>query len=364
MINKVKKYTSYALIFLTVFMLVGCNNKQYENVKEKDVFDMKIATNIVEKYFNYLELDKYKDAGDMLIGKAKTNTKDITPSDLKLRGHRIVGIMESGGEGNFKIDVMKSNISKPETQILEYVITVIKSGMDYKISNVNSVLMKEVFQSFNQLRLRKENQVDNLLVTSMDGIMGYTYTKGDNGKLVSEIVPKKYFGMCALNYSGDTLAITTRDKNCFLGLIILDDTMQTQGQPTDQEKGSEQSGAGQNAKMIKEKPIGKQLIPCDILKDTTIENMIFSQDDKLLVIQYKKGNDRCIKVFDKENGDQIPTIFEEEYPLGKVDVVFKDFQKDKMRYNVVEKGKEDKGHQYVGEWELDLKNYKISKIKK
>src|SRR3712207_8156322 len=78
-------------------------------------------------------------------------------------GHRIVGIMESGGEGNFKIDVMKSNISKPETQILEYVITVIKNGMDYKISNVNSVLMKEVFQSFNQLRLRKENQVDNLL---------------------------------------------------------------------------------------------------------------------------------------------------------------------------------------------------------
>ncbi|KEI00709.1 hypothetical protein IRP63_13140 [Clostridium botulinum] len=360
-----KKYTSYVVIIFTIFTLVGCSNKQYENVKEKDVFDMKIATNVVEKYFHYLELDKYKDAGDMLIGKAKTDTKDVKPSDLKLRGHRISGIMESGGEGNFKIDVMKSNISKSETQILEYRITVSKSGMEYKISDVNSVLMKEVFQSFDQLRLRKENQVDNVLVTNMDGIMGYTYTKGDNGKLVSEMVPKKHFGICALNYSGDTLAITTTDKNCFLGLVILEDTMQTQGQPTDQEKGGEQGGgAGQSTKMIKEKPIGKQLIPCDILKDTIIENMLFSQNDKLLVIQYKKGNDRCIKVFDKENGDQITTIFEEEYPLSKVDVVFKDFQKDKMRYNVVGKGKEDKSNQYVGEWELDLKNYKISKIKK
>lgn len=359
-----KKYTSYISIILIIFIMGGCANKEYENVKEKDVFNMKMATAVVEEYFHYLEVDKYKEAGDMLVGKAKTNTKDIRATSLKLKGHRISEVTESGGEGDFKIDVMKSNINRPETQVLEYRITVNKSGMDYKISDINSVVVKEVFRNLDQLRLRKENQVDNLLVMDMSGVTGYTYTKSDNGKLTSEMVPKKKFGMCALSYSGDTLAIITQDKDSYVGLVILDDTVQTQGEPEDEDKGGGESAKDKNTKMIKEKPIGKQLITCDLLKDTSIENMIFSKDDKLLAIQYKKGNDICVKVFDKENGECIPISFEEEYPLNKVYVIFKDFDKEKMIYNVVPKDSKDKSNKYTGQWELDLKKYKISKIKK
>src|SRR3712207_299450 len=203
-------------------MCVGCNKKQYENVKEKDVFDMKVATKIVEEYFNYTKADKYDEAAKLLDEKAKTDTKDLKPSNLKIRGHRISEVTESGGEGDFKVDVIKSSVDKPETQVIDYRIKVAKKGVDYKITEVSTSLFKEAFQKKNQIRFRKENNVETLLVTDMDGIPKYGYSKSDSGKLQSELIPKSEFGMCCLSYSGDMLAITTIGDGSFVGIIALD----------------------------------------------------------------------------------------------------------------------------------------------
>ncbi|WP_242845203.1 hypothetical protein [Clostridium novyi] len=358
----IKKYTSYILIFLTIFMCVGCNKNQYENVKEKDVFNMKVATKIVEAYFNYTKSDKYEESAKLLDEKAKTDTKDLKPSKLRIRGYRISEVTESGGEGDFKVDVIKSSVDKPETQVIDYRIKVAKKGLDYKITEVSTSLFKEAFQKKNQIRFRKENNVETLLITDMDGIPKYGYAKSDSGKLQSELIPKNKFGICCLSYSGDMLGITTTGDGSFVGIIDLDDTIQTQTSNKDEGGDSSQNKEGSN--LVKEKPIGKNVLLCDLLKKAKIENMTFSQDDKLLLVQYSKDKDTCIKVFNTESGEPIPTNFESEYPLSKVNVVFREFKKDKMIFSVINKDSKEKDNKYIGEWELNLQSYKISKAKK
>ncbi|EDS77158.1 putative lipoprotein [Clostridium botulinum C str. Eklund] len=364
MIKNIKKYTSYILIFITIFMFVGCNKNQYENVKEKDVFDMKTATKIVESYFNYTQADKYDEAGKLLEEKAKTDTKNLKPSELKIKGYRISEVTESGGEGDFKVDVIKSGLSKPETQLIEYRIKVAKKGMDYKITEVETSLFKEAFQKNNQIRFRRENNVETFLITDMDGIPKYGYAKNDSGKLQSELIPKNNFGICSLSYSGSMLGITTKGDGTFVGILMIDDTIQTQSANKDKEKDGQSSDNKDASNVIKEKPIGKSLLVCDLLKNTNVESIVFSQDDKLLLIQYNKDKNTCIKVFNTESGEPIPTNFEQEYPLSKVNVVFREFKKDKMIFSVISKDSKEKNNQYVREWELDLKSYKISKKKK
>lgn len=360
----IKKYTSYILIFMTIFIFVGCSKNQYENVREKDVFDMKVAAKIVESYFDYTKAEKYEDADKLLDEMAKTDTKGLKPSPLKIRGYRINNVRESGSEGDFKVNVIKANSSKPETQLIEYRIRVAKKGLDYKITSVEASLFKEAFQKKNQIRFRKENNIETLLITNIDGIPKYGYSKSDAGKLQSELVPKKDFGMCCLSYSGNMLGITTKGDGSFIGIISLDDTIQTQGSNKNQNQNQEQSNNNQDLDIVKEKPIGKNILLCDLLKNTSIENMVFSQDDKLLLVQYNKDKNTCINVFDTESGETIPISFESEYPLSKVNVVFREFKKDKMIFSVVSKDSEEKSNKYVGEWELNLQSYKISKAKK
>lgn len=370
-----RKYVRHAFIFIISVSLLGCTENKVENVREKDRFDIKVANSIVESYIKNIAAEKFNAANELLTEKIKTDTKDIKPNDLKIKGFRTEEMNETAGEGNFRVNVVKANINKPETQIVEYRFKVIKDGIDYKINEINTSPFREAFQSFDEIRLRKENELDTLLITSMEGLPKYAYSRDDNGKMKSQLVPRNKFGVISLDYSGKTVAITTTGNNTFIGVLAFDDSMETQGGKGGQSGGKEGGegggggGAGgqqdgqQQGKMTREKAIGKELLSCDIMTNTTIDNIVFSKDEKLLAVQYTKEGNKSIRTYTIGSGELIDFSFEEEYPLNKVNVIFTSFEEDIMKYTVVPKGEAEGVNEYIGNWELDLKEFKAKKSK-
>lgn len=369
--KKMKKCMSYILIFTLIFTLIGCTEKKAENVREKDRFDIKAANDIVESYIKNIALEKYDKANELLSEKVKTDVKDIKPNDLKIKGFRTEEMSENAGEGNFRLNVVKANMNKPETQIVEYKFKVIKDGIDYKIEEIKTTLLMEAFHSFDEIRFRKKSELGTFLLTDMEGLPKYAYSKDDSAQMKSKIVPKSSFGPIVLDYTGDIVAISTIGNGRYIGLLTFDDSMETQGQggggggsgvgnPNSSGAGGEQRDT-QSRKMPKEKPIGKQIVSCDIMENAVIENMIFSKDEKLLAVQYSKDGNRSIRVYNVGDGELIKFNFEEEYPLNKVNIVLRGFEEETMKYTIVPKDKQNGIEKYVGNWELDLKEFKAKK---
>ncbi|KOA18796.1 hypothetical protein CLHOM_28440 [Clostridium homopropionicum DSM 5847] len=367
-----RKYKFFLPAILLIIMLTACTQKKAENVREKDRFDIKVANNVVEKYLKYVSEENFTEASKLLTEKLKKSTNEVKANDLKIKGFRVEEMGESGGKGNFTVRVIKINASKPETQLLDYKFKVLKDGIDYKINEIKPANNKESFRESNQLRLRKEKEVETFLITDFDGLPKYAYSKDDSANMKSQLIPKTNYGMMTLNYSGDTIALTTTGDGVFLGILSFDDTMKTQGSQGGMKggggagggaEGSDQGAGAGNAgtKGNREKPIGKEMTICDIIQNGNIENLMFSKDEKLLAAQYTKGNARCIRVYTIGSGELINVKFEEEYPLNKVDVVFDRFEKEKMIYKVVPKSDQDKNNEFVGQWEMSTKNFKIKK---
>ncbi|MCY6371990.1 hypothetical protein [Clostridium ganghwense] len=362
-----KKYISYILVLFMFFSFIGCSKKKVEEVKEKDNFDIKMASVTVDNYVKLIKNENYELGNKLLSETVKTEQASLTKNDLKILGHKILEMSESDGEGIFKVEIVKCNLNKPETLITESQMTVIKEGMEYKIDKIANSVKKEIFYKNKMLRMRKEKEVETNLVIDMQGLPKYAYAKDDKAKMKIQIVPKSEFGVAEFGYEGNKIAITTYDANTFIGILTLDDTMVTQG--NDEQKG-EGEGKGQKegapGAILKEKPIGKQLLACDVLNNSDVEIMMFSMDEKLLAVQYKTRDNskRCIRIYNVGSGELIPTMFEEEYPLNKVQVLLQEFQKEKMLFSIIPKTEADKDNEYVGNWEMDLKEFKLKKIVK
>lgn len=360
-----KKYISYILVIFMVFSFISCGEKKVENVKEKDNFDIKEASVTVDKYVKLIKNEDYASCNKLLSDNMKTKEESLTKNELKIMGHKILEMSETNGEGSFKVEIIKSNLNTPETIITESMITVIKKGMDYKIDKIDNSVKKEIFYRDKMLRLRKEKEVDTNLVIDRQGLPKYAYSKDDKAKMKIETVPKINFGVIEFGYEGNKVAMTTFDVNTFIGILMLDDTMITQASNEQNgQQGEQQESVG--GKVLKEVPIGKQLLACDILNNSEVEAMMFSMDEKLLVVQYKTRDNskRCMRAYSVSSGELIPVMFEEEYPLSKVQVVFEEFQKEKLLYKVIPKKEAEKDNEYIGKWEMDLKEFKLKKIEK
>ncbi|MCY6485690.1 hypothetical protein OW763_15275 [Clostridium aestuarii] len=343
------------------FTLVGCSKKkEVEDVKKKDDFEIKMAINTIDKYMDSIEKEKYEELNKLLTEDVKSSEKDLKINELKIRGYKLDEITETDREGIFKINVIKSNINKPETLLIESIINVVKDGTDYKISKISNSMKKEVFYLYGELRIRNENKVDTNLVINMEGVPKYAYSKDDKAKMEMQLVPKKNFGAIDFSYEGDKLAFTTVDNDVFIAILTLDETMQTQGESQGKEAKDEKEG-----KLIREKPIGKQIVACDFLRNCKIEGMFFSEDERYLIVQYKTtDNKMCIRIYNCDSGELVPIKFEEEYPLNKVGVKFLKLKKDKMIYQVNPVKQEYKDNEYIGMWELDFKEFKPKRIEK
>lgn len=367
--NIVKMIIAAALIISACFQIACSNaNKESNNQKKENKFDIKTATNVADTYMKYL-MKEDTDNAKKLYSKEllqKSDTK-IDP-DLKIKGYNIIDVTEMGKSGLFKIRVTRVNIKKAYTSLDEYTVKVEKEENDYKISETKDMVMAEAFNEGNQIRYRNKNNVKTNLILEMSSIPNYAIPKDDDSNVNKELVPRNMFGPINFAYNGDMLCITTQSQDAYSSIVKIDETLAVQGdedkkQGDSQKKSDTESSQGSN---IREKPIGKNITNVDIIKSCTIEFMTFSMDEKFLLIQYNKpGAGRFLRVYKTDSGDIIPFKFEKNYPVDIVDTIFSSFDKGVLNFDVVEKGSADKAKSaanIIGKWQLNLKTFKANKM--
>ncbi len=338
-------------------ILIGCEKQKVEEVKLKDEFDVETATTIVEGYLNSISSEKFEESNEYLSEKIKNIKFNDNIGTMKLNGYRIEDINESDNKVYFTVKVTHSDKDNSVSMLLKYVILVIKDNMQYKIDNIDSSVSRETFVDKDSIRMRFDDAIETSLLLNMDGVGTYTYPKDNPGKIGMISIPKKQFSMISLDYEGDMVAFTTIDKDVYIGIAVVDETAKTTSDGQEDKDSGEKSDSGP-----KEKPIGKRVITCDLLIDSTVEDMCFSEDEKYLVVQYSTLDEkRCFRVYETEAGELIKQKLEDEFPLNNVDVVYNKFEKEFLLFSVSQKDESEDTMKFKGNYSLNLNTFEIKK---
>lgn len=365
------------LLILTTFFN-GCNrdDSNQNNLKSTDQkFDIKIASNILYTYLQYL----YKgdiDSAEKLYGEplSKKNEK-LSDTDLKIFGYRVDEINEVGRNGVFTVKIVKSSPEKMVSELDKYTIKVELQKDKYKITDIINETDKEAFLAAGEIRIRDKNNIKTNLIMDMSGIPLYIYAKDDAAKINKLFVPRKNFGMMGFDYTGERMAVTTLDNDVYVAVVKIDETLAAQGGGGG---GGASAGAGGGAgggggtsqsqggsrSLNKEMPVGKEIVSMDLIKSSIVTSLNFSLDEKNLVVQYKdKENNHTLRLYDVDSGDLINFDFEKKFPKEKFDVVFSSFDEDVMNFEVKAKGNVEKeASKDIGKWQINLKNNKAKKL--
>lgn len=373
---KVKKTDKRLLISLIVAIsllfvqgiLVGCSSKKKEESKgTTESFDMKAASNVADTYMKYLMKEDAENSKKFYSKELSKSSVSEENRNLKILGYDLSETNEIGKSGLFKMRVARADIIKPFASLDEYSLKIKKEGADYKISETNDVIQKEAFIQNNQIRLRNKNNVNTNLVVDFGGIPNYVFPKDDKSNVDKITVPKNHYGIINFSYSGDSLAISTFDKDAYIAVVKLEEAMSVQGGDGggggDTEGGDKQKGGGAGA-TAQEKPIGKEITSLDLLKNSKVEFLTFSPTEKFVAVQYIKPEiGHCIRVYKSDGGDLIPFKFEEKFPMNKVDVLFSSYDKESLNFDVVPKKADDKSvGDVTGKWQVSLRDFKAKKM--
>ena len=372
--NHIKKLLSYILIFCALVTFTACKNQKKETQKEQgNNFEIKVAQNVVDVYMKALMKEDNENAKKLYTKELTEKTKETGKSELKVKGYSIEETSEVGRSGFFKLKVARMSLSQPIATLDECSIKVVKEGADYKINEVKNESEKEAFFENNTLRLRSKNNIKTNLLIDSSSFPQYTFAKDDKGNLSKQVVPRNKFSVMNFGYEGERIAISTYDKDSYIGIIKIDESMATQGGGGGGGGGGGdqgQAGGGGNnnetqGTMNREKPIGKEMTSLDLLKDAKVEFMTFSNGEKFLLVQYIKPNlGRCIRLYNSDSGELTKEKFEEKYPYGKVEIVFSSFDKDVVNFEVIQKDMNDKAAaEQAGKYQMNLKeDFKIKRL--
>ncbi|MBZ9689583.1 hypothetical protein G9F72_025235 [Clostridium estertheticum] len=357
-----KKFLSCLLIVFYVLSFTGCAKKEGEEKPKVNAFEIKTAGNVVDNYMKFIMKEDYENGKKLYTKELYKKASNMTISDMKIRGYKVIESNEVGRSGVFKVRVTRTSMVNAQSCLDEYSIKIVKDGAEYRISEVNSAPQKEAFVEGNGIRFRDKKNVKTNLIIDVAGFPKYVYSRDDGAQLYKVIVPLKEFSPINFSYEGDKLAVSTYDKNSFIGIVSIDESLAVQGDAG--KPGSQTSQGGGSDVIAKEKPIGKELISLDLLLDCKVEFMTFSLDEKFLLVQYIKENmGKYIRVYKVDNGEVIPVNFEKDYPIEKVQIVFSSFGEDSLIYEVIPKSNVTSTEtDIIGKWKLDLKDFTVDKL--
>ena len=363
LINKKKSsfMSIIVLILAIIFFAVGCSSSNNEESMAENPFDIKSATVIVNKYMNDLMKNDMENAKKIYSNKLLKKSNYIQNTNLLIKGYNVEEVSELGNEGIFKISVTRSDFTKAYAGLDEYKITIIKEGIDYKIDEIESSPVKEAKLEDKGIRLKSKTNVKSYLIIDDAGLPVYAFSKDDKSNVEKISVPRDNYGILAFSYMGDSIAISTFDRNSYVGLVQIDESLESQ--TTGDSTGSKQATGGSSTP-AKEAPIGKEIISLDIIKDSKIEFMTFSLDEKFVAVQYNKtGKGKCLRLYKTSSGELISYNFEEKFPVNYVEITFSSFDKDVINFTVSQKANApETASEYVGKWQLNLKDFTAKKI--
>jgi len=357
-----KKILSGLLIVFCILSLLACSKKEDEEKPKVNAFEIKTAANVVDSYMNFIMKEDYENGKKLYTKDLYHKTSNMPISNMKIKGYKVTESNEVGRSGIFKVRVTRTSMVSSLSCLDEYSIKIVKDGAEYKISEISNSPQKEAFVESTGIRFRDKKNVKTNLIIDESGIPKYIYSKDDGAHLYKIPVPLKEFSSINFSYEGDKIAVSTYNKNSFIGIVNIDESLAVQGTAGQSSDSSSQGGG--SGVMAKEKPIGKDLVSIDLLIDCRVEFMTFSLDEKFLLVQYNnEKSGKCIRVYNVDSGDIIPVSFDKDYPIEKVQIIFSSFGEDTMIYEIIPKSNVNISEtDIIGKWKLDLKNFTVKKL--
>lgn len=358
-----KKYICIIISMITAMIFFGCS-KNNEKAEAEQNFDINAATNIGEKYVENLVTGNYELNTKLYSKKMKKDSTDKKErANLKITSYKQEEIVEVGKAAEMKILISNTDLQKPYSSTDEIKLKIIKEDSQYKIEEIENLSQKEVFQISRSIRIRDKEDVKTNLVVDMKGMPNFAIPSSDKSKTTKLEVPKNQFNSITLTCSGEKMAVNTFNNNSFIGVLDIDEAKSTEA---NQSEGDSKGETGE-LETKPETPLGRNLKSLDILENAKVEFMGFSQEEEFLIVQYSDAQGQNLILYDLESGEVITFDFKKQYKLEKVDVTFKALDEKSIIYEVkTQKGVDinDPDARYsVGEWKLDLKNFKAEKIK-
>lgn len=378
-------------IFIGTF---GCNISHVKQSSELKEFDIEKAFQVVNQYMAANMKNDTNEMAKFYSSAFKKDNSTKPQQDVIINGYRFDEVNQAQSMADINVRVTKINTKIPYASLEIQDFKVIKEKNNYKIKSIDIENQNESFETYGsnnnqnalngrQIRVRLRNNVKTNLVTNFQGIPKYYYTQDDKARITKIPVALGEFGVTSFAYGGTIEAISTKGDNPFIEIVHFDESMATQGGAGGSDSGgggASSSGAGTAGggenQAKPETPISKDIMPIDIIPGAAINNMVFSQDERYLAVQYSKPNlGNSIRVYLNKNGKIISFQFEKNYPMDKVDVKIINFVEDGLIYNVVPrdgKTNDNSIKNIIGTWQIDMKKYKpkrineneISKLKK
>ncbi|MGE5628160.1 MAG: hypothetical protein ACM3X7_08580 [Solirubrobacterales bacterium] len=361
--RKVLYFILLKLLILCLLVPVSCSKNKENAGGGGGNFDIKAASNVAEAYMKSVEKGNMENAKKYYSKKLQEGSEDKENKDFIITGFNITEATKVGDSGMFKIRVARSSTKESYAALDEYIVKVIKEGFDYKIDDTKNNPLKEAFLVYGKIRLKSKNNVDTSLLFDLDSVPNFAFSKDDKTNTDKLPVPKSKFDMMAFSYDGNKIILTTSDTGFFVGYVKIDESKEVQGSDDSSGKKSNGDSSGQGT-TAKEKPVGKELMVLDVIKDSKIDFITFSQDEKYIAMEYNKASTgKILRIYKSNNGDLIKYDFEKNFPAAKVNIDYSYFDKDTLYFEVSPKTQGDNSlKDYVGKWELDLKELKAKKV--
>ncbi|WP_010235278.1 hypothetical protein [Clostridium arbusti] len=356
----------------------GCNKGNVEQGEVMKEFNIEKAIEVINKYMAASMKNDNNEMEKLYNKSLKKDNKLDNKQNVIINGYKFDEVNQAQDMADINVRVTKINTQTSYSSLETQDFKVKKEKGQYKISSIDITNESETFSalgrnntSFNgkQIRVRFSSNVDTSLVTNLQGVPRYFYTQDDKARATKIPISNSEFGIIALTYEGTAEAITTRGDNPFIEVIHFNESMVTQGDSQDSSgsgSSSNDGGSSEGMESKPETPIGMEIVPMDVIPGATINNMVFSQDERYLAIQYSKANlGNSIKIYLNKNGKVISFKFENKYPMDKVDLKIINFVEDGLIYKVTPiKGKENDQSikDIIGNWQIDMKKYKPKKI--
>lgn len=357
---------------LSILPSCGKSKGEKDEAGSTNKFNTKVALTVAENYLNFLVKEDYENASKLYGKSLKGKNQDIRPGDLKIIGFTQDTLNEVGESILVRYRVTRVVKGEPRSDLDNCSIKIIKEGTDYKISEVKSENEKESYVEGRSLRQRRKDEVKSSPIIRIHRLPREMYPKSNKANFNKVPLPNKQFTAVNYSYSGEKIAISTFDEDSFIGIVSIDDSLQTlaAGQGGGAGGGGQQGGqqgaqqGGQSGEDISvEKPIGQKILTLDILKNAKVDYLVFSRDEKVLMAEFtEKGKGSSLNIYETDTGNLVDLDIDKKYPSDKYHVVFVSFDKNVMTFEVKAKKGEDLQDPAVGKYQVDLEKFKVKKL--
>ena len=358
-----------SLLISTLMLFSACSEPEI-NKDDIEVFSLKKSFELAEQYLELVKSNNIDEANKLCTEKLIENNKNILPGTSNIIAFSPDNVIESSKSAFIIFNVIRNSSSEPKCDLDNYALRVIREDGDYKIDEIKAINLKQVFVRNKSLRMISEDGGKSDLIISLNNIPKDAYLKENELMLYKEKVPNAEFGPVSLGYKGKKVAISTINENrAFISVAYIEESKEAQGASDSQGESSsntaQESGNVENSlEDLVDKPIAKKIVQMDMLNDVTIDNLVFTQEERYLILEYFNSNDvKRIKVYNSSSGDLIDLSFDEILPDDKYSIELIDFKKDEFRVNVTAKeGVNNINEEIPGKYNVDIESKVIKKI--